>query len=101
MTKRTKLIGLVLVADARHGLKTADFDVLGGFVTSGRPVLVLATKADKLNQSERRKAVAGIATQLRDAFADRAESVRVIAFSATKGLGVEEADALLAQWLAD
>ena len=101
VTTRTTLIGLVLVADARHGLKTADFDVLGGFVTSGRPVLVLATKADKLNQSERRKAVAGIATQLRDAFADRAESVRVIAFSATKGLGVEEADALLAQWLAD
>ena len=60
VTTRDTLIGLVLIVDARHALKPQDFDVLGGFLPSGRPILVLATKADKLNQSERRAAIGAI-----------------------------------------
>ena len=100
VTTRTTLTGLVLVVDARHRLKPLDLELLGGFVPSGRSVLILATKADKLNQAERRAAVTGIETQLLDAFPGQAQDVRVVAFSATSRQGVDEADAILEQWLA-
>jgi GTP-binding protein len=100
VTTRTTLIGLVLVVDARHQLKPLDMELLGGFLPSGRPVLILATKADKLNQAERRAAVTGIDAQLRDAFPDHAKDVRVIAFSASSRQGVDEADAAIEAWLA-
>ena len=101
VTTRTTLIGLVLVVDARHRLKPLDFELLGGFVPSGRPVLILATKADKLNQAERSAAVTGIRAQLRDAFRGHANDVTVIAFSAISRQGVDEADATLARWFSN
>jgi GTP-binding protein len=101
VTTRSTLIALVLVVDSRLGLKPLDLELLAGFLPSGRPVLILATKADKLNQAERRAAVADIEARLRQAFADHADAVRVVPFSATSRQGVEDADAMLAAWLAD
>jgi len=101
VTTRTTLIALVLVVDARHRLKTSDLELLAAFVPSGRPVLVLATKADKLNQADRRAAVADISSQLRDAFGVAAGTVNVVAFSAVSRLGVEEANAHITEWLGD
>jgi GTP-binding protein len=100
VTTRTTLIGLVVVVDARHGLRTLDEELLGGFLPSGRPVLILATKIDKLNQSERLAAVATIRRRLGEAFPDHAQAVSVIGFSATSRLGVDDADATLARWIA-
>ena len=100
VTTRTTLIALVLVVDARHGLKAMDEDLLAGFLPSGRPVLLLATKADKLNQSERRAAVQAIERRLRDRFPAQAGATHVIAFSATSRQGREDADNMLAHWLA-
>ena len=100
VTTRDTLIGLVLIVDARHALKQQDFDVLGGFLPSGRPVLVLATKADKLNQSGRRAAIAAIEQGLRERVPEHVASTQVIAFSAVSREGVEAVDAVLAQWLA-
>ena len=99
VTTRDTLIGLVLIVDARHGLKPQDLDVLRGFLPSGRPVLVLATKADKLNQSGKRSAIAAIEQALRDRFPGHAAATRVVSFSAVSREGVEAADAILAQWL--
>ncbi len=73
--------------------------MLAGFIPSGRPVLILATKVDKLNQSERRAAVANVVKRLQEAFPDHAHAVSVIAFSATSRQGVDEADATLARWI--
>ena len=101
VTTRSTLIGLVLVVDSRMGLKPLDVELLAGFVPSGRPVLILATKCDKLNQAERRAAVTGIERRCRDAFPGHAGAVRVIAFSATSRQGVEDADATVTSWLAD
>jgi GTP-binding protein len=100
VTTRTTLIGLVLVVDARHWLKPIDIELLDGFVPSGRPVLILATKSDKLNQAERSAAVTGIAAQFREAFPLRAADVRVVAFSASSRQGVDEADEAIERWLA-
>ena len=101
VTTRTTLVGLVLVVDARHQLKALDLELLDGFLPSGRPVLILATKADKLNQAERRAAVTGIGAQLRDAFPGYVGNVQVVAFSAASRLGVDDADTVLEQWLSN
>ena len=63
ITTRPTLVALVLIVDARHGLKDLDIELLQGFVPSGRPVLILATKADKLNTGAQRAAVATIREQ--------------------------------------
>jgi GTP-binding protein len=99
VTTRPTLIGLVLIADARHGLKDLDFTLLHAFVPSSRPVLVLATKSDKLNTSEQRGAIHGIRAQLANAFPEHIAAIGVLPFSATRRIGVESADAALAQWL--
>ena len=96
---RSPLIGLVLLVDARHGLKSLDLDLLAAFLPSGRPVLVLATKSDKLNIAERRSAVAGVEQAIRTVFPDHAGTTSVIAFSTTSGEGVVEANQTVAQWL--
>jgi GTP-binding protein len=98
VTTRTTLVGLVVVVDARHGLKSLDLDLLRAFVPSGRPVLILATKSDKLKQAERRRAVADIADALRMVFRERAAAATVIGFSASARLGLDEADEILARW---
>jgi len=99
LTTRDTLVGLVLVADARHGLKPLDFTVLDAFVPSARPVLVLATKSDKLNQSEQRRAVAGIREQLAGRYPAQAQAIEVVAFSALRRVGVMDADRVLCGWL--
>src|SRR6478609_6907782 len=100
VTSRSTLIGLVLIVDARHGLKAQDRDLLAVFLPSGRPVLILATKVDKLNVAERRRAVADIRSGLQEAFPDHSRTASVIGFSATSREGVEAADRTLAQWFA-
>ncbi|WP_424187845.1 ribosome biogenesis GTP-binding protein YihA/YsxC [Sulfuricurvum sp.] len=99
LTTRDTLVGLVLVADARHGLKPLDFTVLDVFVPSARPVLVLATKSDKLNQSEQRGAVVGIRAQLAARYPAQAHAIAVVGFSATRRIGVMAADRVLCDWL--
>jgi hypothetical protein len=50
--------------------------------------------------SERRAAAAALVEQLRDAFGERGDAVRVVTFSASSGEGVPEANAILSRWLA-
>jgi len=99
VTQRDTLVGLVIMIDARHGVRPPDLELLDAFVSSGRPVLVLATKCDKLNTAERRKAVRAIETALRDAFPSHPADLAVIAFSATTREGVERANEIIAGWL--
>ena len=97
VTSRTTLIGLVVVVDARHRLKPLDFELLGGFVPSGRPVLILATKADKLGKEAQREALAAIVGAVGGRY--RGGNVIVQLFSATTRQGVEEAEATIASWV--
>lgn len=99
LTTRPTLAALVLLVDARHGLKDPDRDVLAEFVPSGRPVLILATKADKLNTTDKRAAAAGIAAEIERLFPLGAANVTVQLFSATTRQGVDEANAAIAAWV--
>jgi GTP-binding protein len=96
---RQALIGLVLVVDARHGLGDLDLQLLDGFLPSGRPVLILATKMDKLTPTARRAAAGAIEDAVAAAHPPHAAQVTVIPFSATRRLGIEEAETLLGAWL--
>ena len=96
---RPTLVGLVLVVDARHGLKPLDLTLLDGFLPSGREVLVLATKSDKLARSEASRAAQAIRRAVAERYPDHAARVAVVAFSATARTGLEESDAILARWL--
>jgi GTP-binding protein len=99
VTTRSTLVGLVLVADARHGLRELDYTLLDRFIPSGRPVLVLATKSDKLNQSAQRDAARRIREQIAGRYPLHAATVTVVPFSATRRTGIDAADAVLAEWL--
>ncbi|HJU22602.1 MAG TPA: ribosome biogenesis GTP-binding protein YihA/YsxC [Casimicrobiaceae bacterium] len=99
VTSRTSLIGLVQIVDARHGLSALDVELLSAFLPSARPMLILATKIDKLNIAQGRKAVADIRFALDRAFGDAAGAVSVMGFSAATSQGVASADEVLARWL--
>jgi GTP-binding protein len=96
---RQVLIGLVLIVDARHGVAELDLELLAGFLPSSRPVLLLATKMDKLSASGRRQAELAIVRTIADAFPLHAAQVSVVSFSATRRIGIEAAEAALGGWL--
>jgi GTP-binding protein len=99
LATRQSLVGLVLVVDVRHGLSDLDRALLEGYVTSGRPVLLLATKADKLAASAQRNATRAIERDIAAAFPYAAAQVAIVPFSATHRTGIEAAEAVLAQWV--
>lgn len=99
VTARTTLLALVVVVDARRSLSDLDVALLTGFVPSGRPVLILATKADKLNAAACRDAVAAIRHDIDERFPSHAHAMTVLLFSATSRTGVETADAVIRAWI--
>jgi GTP-binding protein len=50
--KANDLKGIVYLIDIRHGGHKIDFETISGIKKLGVPVLLVASKADKLNQSE-------------------------------------------------
>lgn len=100
VTTRPTLVALVAMIDSRRGLKASDEALLEGFLPSGRPVLLLATKIDKLTATERRAALAGIRARIDAAFAPFASQVGLIAFSALRREGIEEVERAIAGFLA-
>jgi len=101
VASRQSLVGLVLIVDARHGLSDLDRTLLAGYLSSGRPLLVLATKIDKLAGSAQGEATRRIERQLAAAFPVNVNQVAVVGFSATRRVGIGEAEAKLGAWLAE
>jgi GTP-binding protein len=99
LATRQTLAGLVLVVDARHGLADLDRELLSGYVPSGRPTLVLATKIDKLTTNAARAAIAAIREALAAAFPLQAAQIAIVAFSSTRHTGISEAEHILGAWL--
>ena len=84
---------MVIIVDCRRGLGNLDLLLLDGFVA--RPVLVILSKADKIN---REKLI--LAQREAEKNAERIISVRrVLPFSATKKTGVAKARAVLSGWI--
>jgi GTP-binding protein len=80
---RTNIRAVIMVVDSRHGLTKDDEDMLEFVSGKHLPLLIVATKADKLTQSEKMKTSKEM--QLRF-------GSNVILFSALRHLGIEEVE---------
>ena len=101
LATRQSLVGLVLVVDARHGLSDLDRGLLAGYLTSGRPVLLLATKMDKFVSSGQREAQRTIERDVAASFPLHVAQVTVVPFSAIRHIGIEPAESILSEWLGE
>ncbi len=93
---RASLCGLALIMDARHPLTARDEIMLGWFRPTGRPIHVLLTKADKLSRAEASATLRRVRERLGRLGSDYTAQL----FSSLRRTGVEEAEAVLAGWLA-
>ena len=95
LQQRESLKGLVVIVDARHPLTPLDQQLLGWYAPSGRPVLVLLTKADKLTRQEAMKTLKSSQALL----ASRYPMATAQLFSAVAGTGLRSAQAIVHDWL--
>ena len=77
----------ILIVDARHKPTVDDRGMADYFKSTGRPWAVVANKLDKLKKSEQEPNLALIQETL-----ELGEDVKLIPFSAEKGMGREELD---------
>jgi GTP-binding protein len=83
LTGREELRAVVLIVDARREPAESDREALGFLAAQGRPVLVAATKMDKLVKSKRFGALQTAARTL------ALPADRVVPFSAVEGTGTD------------
>lgn len=82
--------------DIRHDPSKDDYQMLDYMVERGIPFIVVLTKSDKLNKSERVKRLAAFDSILADL-----EGITVIPFSVKNGEGADEIRSILDQVIAD
>lgn len=80
----------VLIVDARHKPTADDVSMAGWFRSTGRPLIVVANKMDKLKKSETEAAIETVRETLQLTAEDR-----LVPFSAEKGTGRSELMAIL------
>ncbi len=101
LSVRRSLSGVVLMVDARHGFTDLDLQLLEFIsprLTNGSVrLLVLLTKADKLNRQESRRAL-DAAQSLLEAIATDESDLSVALFSALDKRGVGDAAIALHSW---
>lgn len=99
---RRSLTGIVLLVDARHGFTDLDrrlLDFIAKRIASGTVrLLVLLTKADKLNRREANAALAAAQAALGEITTAEAD-VGVTLFSALNRTGLDDAAVLLHGWV--
>ena len=88
-----KFVGMVIIVDCRRGLGNLDLLLLDGFVA--RPVLVILSKADKIN----REKLILAQREAEKTLSELSPSAVVLPFSATKKTGVDKARAVLSGWI--
>ncbi|MCX8085725.1 MAG: ribosome biogenesis GTP-binding protein YihA/YsxC [Rhodocyclaceae bacterium] len=98
LTKRQALAGLVLIMDARRPFTALDRQMVEWFARTGKPIHCLLTKADKLSRMEQAKTLAAARRLASADFAGLPITLQL--FSSLKKTGLEEAEAVIASWLA-
>jgi GTP-binding protein len=95
LQRRGPLRGMAMLMDIRHPLTRLDLQMLDWFLPSGRPVLLLLTKSDKLSRSQRVRTVREVRAQIEP----RSAHLSVVAFSSVTREGLEETIQVLDGWL--
>lgn len=93
---REALCGLVVIMDARHPLSELDERLLDWFMPTGKPVHILLTKSDKLSRQQATLTLNRVQAHLHEVF----PNCTVQLFSSLKKVGVDEAEVVIARWLA-
>ncbi len=101
LEQRRSLSGIVLMVDSRLGATDLDRQLLAFIaprIANGAvKLLVLLTKADKLNRREAQAALAALQAVLGEYATDEAD-VSVALFSALSGAGIDDAALVLHAW---
>ncbi len=92
---RKSLAGLVVLMDIRHPFKDLDQQLIAWAVERKLPVLALLTKADKLKSGKRKSQL----LMAREASLAFCGDVTVHVFSSLNGLGLDQVERVLDQWL--
>jgi GTP-binding protein len=92
--ERQSLQGLILLMDVRHPLTDFDQQMLDWCHSVKLQVHILLTKADKLKKGPAKAALLQVQNSL-----STFPLVSIQLFSATKKLGIEQAQALVLEWL--
>ena len=95
LNTRQQIRGLVVVMDVRHPMTPLDLQLLDWFTATGKPVHVLLTKADKLSRSRAAAQLQKVAHVLHADYS----GCSVQLFSSSSKLGVQEAQAVISDWL--
>ncbi len=96
LEKHNPLIGLVLIMDARHPLKELDYTMLNFFGATKKPIHIVISKSDKLNNQEKINVLNFVKTTLEN---EGFTNFTVQLFSSLKRTGIEELEAALDNWL--
>ncbi|MCD8504686.1 MAG: ribosome biogenesis GTP-binding protein YihA/YsxC [Burkholderiaceae bacterium] len=91
---RPSLAGIVMLIDIRRGVTELDRRLANWLAPTGKGVLALLTKADKLPFGQRKNAVFAVKKQLADI-----GQLHALPFSATARIGIEEATAQIENWI--
>ena len=95
---RQTLARVLLLIDARHGLKPVDHGVMTMMNEAAVSYQIVLTKADKISSRSLSILMAETEAKLT---AQPAAMPQVLATSSAKGLGLDELRATVAQWMAD
>ena len=95
LATRSALKGLVVIMDARLPLTELDWSLLRWFEATGKPILVLLTKADKLSRQEGSATLKKVNAEL----ATLAVPAVAQLFSSLKKQGMEQAEAVFSVWM--
>ena len=97
LQKRKALVGLVLLMDIRHPFMESDQTMIAWCSQTRQRLHILLTKADKLSRSAANKTL----QEVRSALKTYPGGVSVQLFSSLAKQGIEEAEAVIAAWLAE
>ena len=93
---RESLKGVILMMDIRHPMTDFDLLMLDWTVSSGMPMHILLTKADKLTYGAAKNTLLKIQSDIRKQWGD---AVTIQLFSTPKRMGLGEAYTVLARWM--
>ena len=91
---RSSLAGIVMLIDIRRGVTDLDRRLANWIAPTGKGVLALLTKADKLPFGQRKNAIFAVKKQLADI-----GQLHALPFSATARIGIEEATLQIENWI--
>jgi len=94
LMKRDSLIGLVIIMDIRHPMKTFDEQMLTWAHESGMHSHVLLNKADKLNNNDTKKTL----MKVTKAIAKYSDTTTCQVFSALRKTGTDELSKVISPW---